>query len=282
MKFLTNLLNYRKSNQKSVASFQEILELIEKRKQEFAKLPFFEFLADESIDPMKRLAWAPYMAFFAMSFKDINAYALYKESPDDPIQKMINQHCEEDGRHWRWYLKDIKKLGLDQPQKFTDHLEFLWGKDTEKTRYLCHNLFALLTFEEDTVIKLAAIEAIEATGVVALPLFAKLGNELQKVTKDRYSYFSASHAKVETGHIISGLDCNETEKFLTRIKLTEEQKSKAFRAVEIVFNSYTEFINGIISYVKTVEEEQTNNIEYYIPKNEITSTSTTLEELVLV
>ena len=37
---------------------KEVLELIEQKKQEFAKLPFFEYLRDESIDSRQRLVWA--------------------------------------------------------------------------------------------------------------------------------------------------------------------------------------------------------------------------------
>lgn len=240
---------------------KEVLELIEEKKQEFAKLPFFTLLANESIEPMKRLAWAPYMAFFAMSFKDINAYALRREVCDDPIQTMINNHSYEDGRHWRWYLEDIKKLDLDKTQNFTEHLKFLWSEETQQTRYLCHNLFALLVFEKDPIIKLVVIEAIEATGVVALPLFAKLGNQLQEMTQKRYSYFSASHAKVETGHILSDLDTNDTEKFLEQIQLTEEQKSKAIQAIETVFDGYTQCTNEMVKCIekylnKEVSEQQ--------------------------
>ena len=35
---------------------KEVLELIEKRKQEFAQLSLFKFMQDKSIDPIQRLA----------------------------------------------------------------------------------------------------------------------------------------------------------------------------------------------------------------------------------
>mgnify|MGYP001796892024 FL=1 len=49
---------------------KEVLELIEQRKKEFAKLPFFEYLADESIDPRERLVWVPCIVPLVMSVKD--------------------------------------------------------------------------------------------------------------------------------------------------------------------------------------------------------------------
>lgn len=221
---------------------KEVLELIEEKKKEFASLPLLQYLVDETIDPLERVAWAPFFAPFAMMFKDINAYALRKEPTNDPIQKMINRHSYEDGRHWRWYLNDIEKLGIndDFNLNFSETLDFLWGEGTEKTRQLCYNLFALCLFEEDLIVKLAVIECIEATGNTALPYFVELGDQLEKVTKQKCRYFSKYHLQVETGHIQSGLNYDETENLLNNIEMTEEQKAKAFKAVEIVFNSFFE------------------------------------------
>ncbi|MEM9924162.1 MAG: hypothetical protein AAF915_10505 [Cyanobacteria bacterium P01_D01_bin.50] len=235
---------------------KEVLELIEQKKKEFAKLPFFEFLGNESIDPRERVAWAPCLAYFAMMFKDLNAYVLRKEPTDNLIQKMINHHTYEDGGHWRWFLEDIKRLGFEESLNFGDSLRFLWGDETKKTRQLCYNLSGLCVFEEDVLIKLAIIEAIEATGDVALPYFAKLGEELQKITSQRYYYFHASHAKVETGHILCGLDSDQIEKFLIGIELSAEQNLKALNAVEIIFNSYSECMNEMMAYLEKHSYEQ--------------------------
>lgn len=221
---------------------KEVLELIEQKKKEFASLPLLNYLVDESIDPLERVAWAPCFAPFAMMFKDINAYGLRREPTDNPIQEMINRHSYEDGHHWRWYLHDIEKLGINDDFKlsFSETLDFLWGEKTEKTRQLCYNLFALCVFEEDLMVKLAIIECIEATGNTALPYFVKLGDQLEQVTQQKYRYFSKYHLQVETGHIQSGLNHEDTENFLNNMQITEEQKAKAFKAVEIVFNSFFE------------------------------------------
>ena len=211
---------------------KEVLELIEQKKKEFAKLPLLNYLIDESIDPLERVAWAPCFAPFAMMFKDINAYALRREPTNNPIQEMINRHSYEDGRHWRWYLHDIEKLGINDELKlsFSETLDFLWGERTKKTRQLCYNLFALCVFEEDLIVKLAVIESIEATGNTALPYFVKLGDQLEQVTQQKCRYFSKYHLLVETGHIQSGLNHEETENLLNNMQITEEQKAKACNA----------------------------------------------------
>ncbi|MDY6898025.1 MAG: hypothetical protein SWZ49_08085 [Cyanobacteriota bacterium] len=237
---------------------KEVLERIEQRKKEFASLPLLNYLVDESIDPLERVAWAPCFAPFAMMFKDINSYALRKEPTDNPIQEMINRHSYEDGRHWRWYLHDIEKLGINNDLKlsFSETLNFLWGEQTEKTRQLCYNLFALCVLEEDLIVKLAVIECIEATGNTALPYFVKLGEQLEEVTQQKCLYFSKYHLDVETGHIQSGMSSEETENLLHNMQMTEEQKAKALKAVDIVFDSFFECFDEMGKSKRMIFNEQ--------------------------
>jgi hypothetical protein len=233
----------------------EVLELIEKKKAEFAQLPLFKFLSDETVDPLKRVSWAPAFAPFAMMFKDINAYAMRKEPTDNPIQEMINRHSYEDGCHWRWYLEDIKNLELDEKLSYSDTLRFLWGEQTKKTRELSYNLLALSIYETDLMVKLAIIESVESTGTIALSHFSKLGEQIEEITQKKCRYFSAYHLHVETGHIQGGQSYEETDNFLRNIELTEEQKVKAFAAVEIVFESFSQSINEMMAYVEKQSKE---------------------------
>jgi hypothetical protein len=241
----------------------EVLELIEKKKAEFAQLSLFKFLADESIDPLERVSWTPAFAPFAMMFKDINAYALRKEPTDNPIQEMINRHSYEDGCHWRWYLEDIKNLELDEKLNYSDALKFLWGEQTKKTRELSYNLLALCIYETDLMVKLAIIESIESTGAVALPHFSKLGEQIQERTQKKCRYFSAYHLKVETGHIQGGQTYEEADDFLRTIQLTEEQKVKAFVAVEIVFESFSQSLNEMMAYYVEKKSKENHQVMTY-------------------
>ena len=229
---------------------KEVLEFIQEQKQEFAKLRLFQFMQDDTIDPFERVAWAPCFAPFAMNFKDINYLALRDEPTDNPIQEMINRHTYEDGRHWSWYLNDIQALGINFPMTFTEALKFLWGKETVRTRALCYDLFALSKLQKDPMIKLAMVESIEVTGTVALAALSKLGRDLEKVTNKKLRYLSAYHLGVETGHVQSGLSYDDTDDFLRKIELTEEQRAEAIECAATVFRAFSESVEEMMDYAE--------------------------------
>lgn len=229
---------------------RQVLQLIHEREQEFAELPFFQFLKDTAIDPYQRVVWFPCLAHFAMSFKDLNNDVLRDESSSSGIQLMLNQHALEDGSHWKWYLNDLKTLGIDQEMRFTDFLKFMWGDETLKTRQLSNNLVAMCRYQTDPMLRLVVVEAIEATGTPALSTMALVSEELRALTHKRYFYFSGHHVKVETGHIQSGMAHEDTEAFLLNITLTEDQKRQAVQLVEQVFDSFTECMDGLMKFAQ--------------------------------
>ena len=226
---------------------KEVLEFVEQKKQEFAQLPLCKFMQDTSIDPKRRLAWAPCLAPFAMGFGDLNKYVLRQEPTTDKIQQLINLHTYEDDHHWVWFLEDLKKLGLDHSLKFTDAMRFFWSDDTQKTRQVCHQI-AVHTFGLEPIVVMAAVEAIEATGNVVLSLTAQVAQELQLVAKQNYLYFGQHHFCVETGHAV-GTD--DVEQFLASIELTASQTEQALKLVEKVFEVFTDCLNELMTYVET-------------------------------
>ena len=225
---------------------KEVLALIEKRKQEFSQLPFFQYLQDKSIEPIQRFAWTPCVAPFTMGFRDLNKYDFRKEPTEDPIQALINTHTYEDDHHWIWFLEDLEKLGLNQSIKFSDSMKFLWGDENYKTRLVCHKI-AQYTFQKEPIIVLAAIEAIEAAGNIFLALSAQVAQELQEITKHEYHYLGQHHFCVDTHHTI-GTD--DVEKFLENIELTAEQKLKAFEVVEKIFDVFSESVQEMMVYTQ--------------------------------
>jgi hypothetical protein len=226
---------------------KEVLELIEQKTQEFAQLPFFQFLKDTSIHPRKRLAWAPAIAPFAMNFGELNRLYLRKEPTNNKLQEIINNHTREDAHHWKWFLQDLEKLGVNKSLSFNEALKFLWSEELQKTRKLSQDLFTLSTIHDDPILKIVIIEVIEATGHTAQSVFAPVATELQRITQKEYRYFGEHHFQVESGHL-AGVD--NIEELLESIEITEEQKVKALEIVEQTFHSFTEFINEMFLYAK--------------------------------
>ena len=243
---------------------KEVLELIEQKKQEFAKLPFFEYLRDEKIDPRQRLVWAPCITPLVMAAKDLNLSVFREKQANEPIQKLINFHTHEDGRHWKWFLSDLEKLELDPSLRFTDTLRFLWGEETQKARLLAYSLVAG-TFTADVTVRLVAIEAIEATANVAFSAFAEVGEELQKITNKRHIYFSKPHLDVENGHIYA--DIENVEIILQDIQLTDKQNAQALDLVDKVFEAFTQMINHLMIYAQNNSIKK-NLIPEYFPENQ--------------
>lgn len=234
---------------------KEVLELIQLRKEEFAQLPLFNFMRDQSIDPKQRLAWAPCAAHFIMNFGELNKYFLRVEPTSDPVQILINKHTYEDDHHWLWFLEDLKHLELDKSLKFSEALRFLWSEETETSRWLTYQLYRY-TLQATPIQKLIVIEVVETTGNVMFSTAANIGKELKSITQKECLYFADFHLAVETGHT-TGFP--GTEEFIKKIQLTEETRKDAFELVEKIFAVFTEFTHSLLIYAEKHKIQQLSN-----------------------
>lgn len=222
---------------------KEVLVFVEQKKQEFAQLPLFEFLQDQSISPQQRLAWAPCVAPFVMVVAEMNKYFLREEPTNDPIQALVNKHTYEDDYHWEWYVQDIKTLGIGQSVNFSDTLTFLWSQETNIARWTAYEMYRYIV-QATPIQKLAIIQVIEATGYVLFSASKQVYPELK--------YFGQSHLIVDSSHTI--YSCEGTN-FIHDIQLTEDIRKETFELVEKVFALIGEMINTFFEYAKnhTVE-----------------------------
>ena len=234
------------------SKMKEVLALIEKKKQEFAQLPFFMFLQDKSIDPRQRLAFAPYFAPFVMGFGELNKYSFRNEQSNDSIQAIVNQHTYEDDYHWLWFLDDLKSLGFDQFLNLSDALRLLWSEETRIPRQAVYELHRY-TFQSAPIQKFVVIEAIEATADIFLSATTQVAQELETITGEKYSYFGSYHSMVDSGHTMHS---SETEECMEDIQLKPENRKKALILVRKVFGIFTELMNGLYVYARTNQIEQ--------------------------
>lgn len=226
---------------------EEVLALIEKKKQIFASSGLFEFMRDQSIDPRQRLAFAPCIAPFAMSFGEFNKYVFREEPTNDPLQVIVNNHTYEDDHHWLWFLEDLETLGINGYLKFSDALKFIWAEETKGSRWVSHQIFST-AFGASPITKLAILEVIEATGNVFFSTAAPIAQELRTITQKEFIYFGCFHLAVETGHTrgTPGLD-----QLIKNIQLSEETRQEAFKIVENLFEVFTELTDELLVYAKT-------------------------------
>lgn len=226
---------------------EEVLALIEKKKQEFAKSGLFEFMRDQSINPRQRLAFAPCVAPFVMSFGEFNKYVFREEPTNDPLQAIVNNHTYEDDRHWLWFLEDLETLGINRYVKFSDALNFLWNEETKASRWVTHQIFRYAC-GASPIAKLAIIEVIEATGNVFFSTAAPIAQELRTITQKELLYFGCFHLAVETGHTTGTPDVDQQIK---NIQLTVESRQEAFEIVENLFEAFTKLTDELLVYAKT-------------------------------
>ena len=232
---------------------KEILAHIEKRKQEFAQLPLFEYMRDTSIHPRQRLAWAPCAAPFIMNFGHLNKFIFREEPTNDPIQAIINKHTYEDDHHWLWFLEDIQILGFEKSLSLTDAFKFIWSEQTKNSHLLSYQL-CQYAFQANPIQKLIIVEVTEATGNVMFSVAAKVGQEIQKNYQKKCLYFADFHLDVETGHATG---TTGIENLIQNIPITDAMGLEGFELVDKIFQDFTDFTEELLSYAKKHEVEHT-------------------------
>jgi hypothetical protein len=221
---------------------EEVLAAIEEKKREFARLPFFGFLRDESLEPEQRLAFYPCMAHWIMSFADLNKYFLRAEPAADEYQERVNAYSHEDDEHWRLYLEDFQKLGFDALYSGTGWLRLLWGDETRANRMLSYRLAHLIQCAK-SVERLAIVEAMEEAANVFFPLTVQLAEQIQERTGVELRYLGHFHFSLEAEHTGAG-----DHAALARIELDDETRRSSLEMVDEVFGLFEDWAREVLRF----------------------------------
>jgi thioredoxin reductase len=235
---------------------RHILAVIEQKKQEFSKLPLFEFMRDKSLTPLQRLAFAPCATQFVMSFADLNQYVFRDEPTTDPIQDIINKHSYEDDHHWYWFLEDLEKLGLNPQNSLTETLRSLWSDECRLSRLVANELYRL-AFKATPIRKLVVIEATEATGNAMLAVSAQVIRELTAENPQEYRYFGSGHLIVDTGHTYCSSD---SKRLIEGIPVTAAEEQEYLQIVDEVFAVFTQFTHELLAYARQHSPDMTASV----------------------
>jgi hypothetical protein len=218
-----------------------ILEYIDRKTDEYRKLPLFHFMRDDSFGLRQRLAFVPDLAHFVMSFADMYAHVLRNEPATDQFQELVNAHTYEDGGHWKWFLADLATLNEDSPQRVSETLRELWGPGTLKTRMLTYRI-CRLGLGASSIEKLVLVQCIEAVGKVSLEHAAPLGRELAKQLPKPLVYFGSHHLDTESGHT---LEEEEVRGRLEQVALDLAQRDSLRSLVDQTFEAFREFSDDL-------------------------------------
>ena len=220
-----------------------VMQAIFRAKRDYARLPLFEYLRDDSLSPRQRFAFYKCMAPFILTFGDLNRHVMRDESSDDHYQLLVNAHTYEDDHHWPWYLEDLEKLGLSARETLADSLRFLYGDATRVNRLLGMKLAHLL-YGASPVERLVIIESIEETGNVLFALTAKIAQRFQREEGVELRYLGEFHFNLETGHAMNDLDHQE----LARIPLDATQRERCLQLVDLVFACFREWTGELLRF----------------------------------
>ncbi|MBL9076319.1 MAG: hypothetical protein JNL08_02375 [Planctomycetes bacterium] len=212
------------------------------QKLHYLRLPFFQFLRDDTRPVVDRLAFFPCMAGFIMSFGDLNRYVLRDEPTDDEHQDMVNVHTHEDDHHWPWYLEDFEKLGFATPATPVQTLRFLYGEGRLQNRLLAHRL-AHLVWSVSPTVRLAVVEAIEETGNVLFEATSRLAASYRATTGVELRYLGDFHFRRESGHAM-----HTDHAKLAAIQLDDATRSVALARVDQVFGWFRDWTDELLAF----------------------------------
>lgn len=217
-----------------------LFETIRDRRAAITQTEFIQFLSDKSADTEARIAYVPDMLFFIMGFKDI-LHGLKVEDTTDELQLEVNEHCDEDNGHWKWFLYDIDRIKLRNnylEQSNYRMFSELWSDENFIIRDMVYQTIHYGKATDSPAIKMIILEVIEAVFSVFVESMLVLVHQLGKW--EDYKFFGRIHYEAENGHASgSWLDGGKTE-LKSEKHLSPAEKQYAHAVVNGMFGKFEE------------------------------------------
>lgn len=167
-----------------------VLSRIEAEAAIFEQRPYFKLLdGNGTLEDVRILV--PGAIFFVFAFQDM--LRLNHERVNDPLLRSIAQgHRREDAGHERWFLNDMKMLGIERD------IGWIFSDAHRPTRDAAFELIAEVLAATDDRQRVAIPLALEAGGHAffsrAFGFFDRCG------VHQKLQYFARSHWEVEQSH----------------------------------------------------------------------------------
>ena len=215
------------------------LAYIEKKQTLLNDTDFCKWLRSHSISNEEKVSFIPAMTFFVLGFKDILRHLEYKV-PSSEIEMMINEHCKEDSFHWKWFLKDLERLGFNLyswGNSTTDLFSSIWSDNDIPMREMIYDTIIKINTHNNPKISLIIIEVLEAAfGVFIKNMTYSLS---QMPNYKTLEYFGELHLEHEESHSMGhwGDGCQQDE-IVHRIELTSHEEKIANTIIDELFTNF--------------------------------------------
>jgi hypothetical protein len=177
----------------------------------------------------------PSMVTFTMGFRDLNKWVLRYPSASDDLQRGINIHTFEDQTHSKLFLRDWRRLGLDQRLGWqaSDTLWWLFLSEANEVSrgHAIYFLSMATADQDDPLLRFAHAEVIEACGSVFFNHIAKLAGQFEAKTQVELPYLGPFHLGLESGH----MDC---EDLFEQQELDDERRGRAIELADAMFDIF--------------------------------------------
>lgn len=183
----------------------------------------------------------PSMSFLTMCFGDINKFVLPFKYPKNELELAVNTHAFEDSEHWRWFLNDLRTLGMNKLQGYVNTLEYLWSKSQEPGRKLTYELIEMITGQPAKMrfVTIEIIEAVSKTLIIWLNAISKNSPLQLEFCGEAHFNSEINHTIKNEDNVIDTLDFDETE-YAIAIELID----RGFQAFELFIDQIYQETNA--------------------------------------
>ncbi|TKD05028.1 hypothetical protein [Polyangium fumosum] len=222
---------------------EDVLRVIEERKAQAARHPFYAWLREEtSVSPREKLMrllplWVPDI----MGYRDLNRYAVRYPEPRTPKERRINEWCDDLETHSALFLNDWQALGMDEVLgwKAKDTLKFLFLDPQVETHRKNLATFAKLAMgHRDPAMLFWFVAALEASGHAFFENVKRLAEVVEKEHGIRLDYLCDRH---DVAHGARGERLPRSA-FITSERITTAERDVAIGMVDTIFDALEEHL----------------------------------------
>ena len=98
--------------------FDEVIDVIEEKREELSHHKLFKYLADESIPAAKRMQFVPYWTYFALAAADVLDSWIRIPNPQTELERRVNVFINEDNFHYNLFIHDVETVLGYTPSRF--------------------------------------------------------------------------------------------------------------------------------------------------------------------